>query len=179
MAFLNADFQEGRLYELARGVVVVTNVPGISHGRVVNRVGDLFALYNRDHPGRITYRAGGAECRLILPTLRSDRHPDQAVYLTPPPEVEDQRLWMQWVPAIVVEVVSKGGRRRDLIEKREEYLRLGVLEYWILDPQNRRLLALRRLGDAWEETIVPAGKTYRIHLLPGLVVDPAASLGLS
>jgi hypothetical protein len=36
-AFIEADFQEGWLYELARGVVVVTEVPGVQHGRIVGR----------------------------------------------------------------------------------------------------------------------------------------------
>jgi len=169
--FIAAEFREGWFYELGRGKVVVTDVPGVNHGRVVMRVGELFALYNAAHPGVINYRAGGQECRLRMPGLRSDRHPDQAVYLLPPPEGDDQP-WSQWVPQVVVEVLSKGGRRRDLVEKREEYLRMGVSEYWILDPKRRDLRVLRRDGDVWAETLIPSGGVHRPHLLPGLDVRP-------
>ncbi len=65
--FINADFQEGWLYELARGVVEVTGVPRPWHGRIVGRVAELFVFYNRDHPGRIEYQASKATCAVRLP----------------------------------------------------------------------------------------------------------------
>ena len=42
---------------------------------------DMFILLRSAHPGVINYRAGGGECRLRLPGMQSDRHPDQAIYL--------------------------------------------------------------------------------------------------
>jgi Uma2 family endonuclease len=173
--FIDADFQQGWLYELARGVIVVTHVPGINHGRIVLRLSDLFALYNASHRGVINYRAGGSECRIRLPGMICDRHPDQAVYLDPQPP--GNHSWTRWVPHIVVEIVSAGGEERDYVEKREEYLRVGVREYWILDPVGRRLVALARAGDTWDETVVAAGAVYRTHYLPGLEVRPEELLG--
>src|SRR4030095_10042539 len=79
--FIEADFEEGWLYELARGVIDVTQVPGPHHGGTVARFARLFILYDIAHPGIIDYRAGGGECRLRLPGMQSDRHPDQAIYL--------------------------------------------------------------------------------------------------
>jgi len=174
-AFIKADFVEGWLYELARGVVEATQVPRPRHGRVVRRVARLFDDYDEQHPGVIEYLAGGAECRLRLPTMVSDRHPDQAIYLDPEPEGPD--VWTKWVPHIVVEVVSPRGRKRDFIAKREEYLRRGGREYWILDPEKRRMHVLVRMGDAWQERIVPERGIYRTILLPGLEIRPADLLG--
>jgi Uma2 family endonuclease len=174
-AFIKADFVEGWLYELARGVVEVTQVPRPRHGRIVRRVARLFDHYDEQHPGVIKYLAGGGECRLRLPTMVSDRHPDQAIYLDPEPE--GPHVWTMWVPHIVVEVVSPRGRKRDFIAKREEYLRMGVREYWIIDPEKRRLHVLVRSGDAWQERIVPERGLYRTILLPGLEVRPAELLG--
>ena len=74
--FIEADFEEGWLYELARGVIDVTEVPGINHGRIVGRMARLFIVSEIDRPGVINYRAGGGECRLRLPGMQSDRHPD-------------------------------------------------------------------------------------------------------
>ncbi len=175
--FIQADFEDGWLYELARGVVVVTEVPGVPHGRIVGRVTRMFVRYEDQQPDVINYRAGGSECRLRLPGMASDRHPDQAIYLTPPPPGE--KPWTRWIPEIVIEVVSRGGEDRDYVEKREEYLRAGVKEYWILDPKRKRLLVLRRAGDVWEEVVVKTSETYRTHLLPGLEVHPGELLGLT
>ncbi len=173
--FINADAEEGWLYELARGVVEVTEVPGPSHGRDVRRVARLFDRYDERRPGVIKYLAGGGECRIRLPGMASDRHPDQAVYLDPEPP--GPNVWTKWVPHIVVEVVSPRGRKRDFIAKREEYLRMGVHEYWILDPKKRQMHVLARVADTWEEIVVPANGVYRTHLLPGLVVRPPELLG--
>ena len=173
--FIEADFQEGWLYELARGVIDVTEVPGPSHGRIVRRVARMFDTYEAAHPGLIRYLAGGGECRLRLPGMQSDRHPDQAVYLDAEPT--GPNVWKRWVPHIVVEVVSEGGEDRDYVEKREEYLRAGVREYWVLDPQSRRLVVLSRAGDVWEDAVIPAGVVHRSHLLPGLEVSPDGLLG--
>lgn len=42
-------------------------------------------------------------------------------------------------PDLVVEIVSKGSVIRDYVEKKEDYERFGVKEYWIIDPQNEAL----------------------------------------
>lgn len=173
--FIEADFEGGWLYELARGVIDVTEVPGPHHGRIVRRIAHLFMHYEDQHPGVINYGAGGGECRLRLPGMQSDRHPDQAIYLNAQPP--GRRVWTRWVPSLVVEVVSVGGEERDLVEKREEYLRVGVTEYWILDPSERALHVLSRAGDVWEEVVVPAGAVHRTYLLPGLEVRPEELLG--
>ncbi|HEV3167214.1 MAG TPA: Uma2 family endonuclease [Isosphaeraceae bacterium] len=169
--FITADFEEGWRYELARGVIQVVEIPGLPHGRMVGRLTQLFIVYLIAHPGVISYRAGGGECRLILPGMQSDRRPDQAVYLTPPPDDDDP--WTEWVPQIVVEVLSEGSEQRELVEKREEYLRAGVMEYWILDPAARQMLVLKRAGDTWKEARIAADATYHTHLLPGLEVSPS------
>ena len=145
--FMNADFVEGWLYELGRGRVVVTDIPGLSHGKIVMRLTSLFALYAQAHPGVIVYQAAGSDCRIRLPGMKSDRHPDQALYLTSPPPGDQP--WTEWVPGLVVEVISKGSRRRDDVEKRDEYLRIGVLEYWVIDPKKREMRVHSRAGDTW------------------------------
>lgn len=175
--FVRCDFQEGWSFELARGLVVVTDIPSFDHCRTVGRLATLFEVYNLHHPGHILYRAGGQECRVRAPGMRSDRHPDQAVYLDPEPPITDSSIWTVWVPSLVVEVVSRGSVRRDYVEKAEEYLRIGVREYWILDAGRRQMLVHRRVGDTWEKQPIAAGKAYRTPLLPGLVVRPGELLG--
>lgn len=173
--FVEADFEEGWLYELARGIVAVTEVPAPEHGDIVNRVTELFVVYWIANRPRIKYRAGGGECRLRFPGMKSDRHPDQAIYLHPRPK--GPNVWTRWIPQIVVEVVSESGEDRDYVEKREEYLAAGVLEYWILDPARRRMLVLLRLGDTWEEHLYAEDGVHRTELLPGLEVRVGDLLG--
>ena len=105
--------------------------------------------------------------------MTSERHPDRAVYLTPPPNRKNP--WNEWVPDIVVEVGSPRQEKRDYVVKREEYLAAGIREYWIVDSGKRAVLRLVRRGDVWtEETLAEKG-TLRTPLLPGFEC-PVASL---
>ncbi len=166
--FLEAEFDGRWLYELAKGVIEVTNVPGVGHALLVRQFAKLFLYYEQSHPGVIYLSGGGGECRMLMRGIQSDRHPDQSVYLVPPPS--GPHPWERWVPEIVVEVLSEGSETRDLIEKREEYLLAGVTEYWVLDPFHRMLLILQRAGNVWRELLIPADGSYRTDLLPGLEV---------
>jgi Uma2 family endonuclease len=174
--FMSADFEEGYLYELSRGVIEVSDIPGINHGRVVQRVARLFNHYDDAHPGVINYLAGGGECGIRLPGMISVRHPDQAVYLDPPPPLRNP--WTRWIPHIVVEIVSPGGEERDYTLKLEEHLRAGVSEYWIIDPATRELRILVRDADVWSESIFKEGSTYKTDLLPGLEVRLEELIGV-
>ena len=177
--FIKCGFEETGLYELARGIIVVTDIPPPEHGRIVARVWELFLFYNAAHPGLIQYQGGGSESRIRVPGMRSDRHPDFAVYLDPEPPAEGPAVWTAWVPHLIIEVVSRGSKRRDYVEKAEEYLRIGVREYWILDPARREMLVHRRVGDIWQKQPIRVGRSYRTPLLPGLIVRPAELLGLA
>ena len=91
-----------------------------------------------------------------------------SIYLTPPPDVDDDLLWTQWVPELVIEVVSPSSRHRDYHEKPEEYLRFGVKEYWIVDAAEQVLVVMRRSRGRWVKTTVRPPATHQTRLLPGL-----------
>ncbi|MBM3212307.1 Uma2 family endonuclease [Candidatus Poribacteria bacterium] len=38
------------------------------------------------------------------------------------------------IPDLVVEILSKGNKSQDRVEKFKEYQEAGILEYWIVDP---------------------------------------------
>jgi Uma2 family endonuclease len=170
--FDHAEVQEGYLYELGRGVIVVSDVPGRRH---LFQVADLrlqLSAYQLKNPRRIYVMAAGSECKLLLWDFESERHPDLSIYLRPPPEGED--FWSTWVPEIVIEVVSASSVQRDYQEKLEEYLAFGIREYWIVDADQQRMLVLRRWGRRWRETEVRPPDVYKTRLLPGFELDVAA-----
>jgi Uma2 family endonuclease len=162
--FEYAEVQEGRLYELGRGVIIVSDVPGQRHLLQLNVIRRQLHGYDFQHPSRIHTIASGSDCKILLADLESERHPDIAVYKTPPPE--EANFWASWTPEIVVEIVSPGSEQRDYVEKREEYLRFGIQEYWIVDADREEVLVLRRSAGRWIERILHALDTYRTRILP-------------
>ena len=170
--FDTAEGVEGRLYELSRGEVVVTDVPNPGHGEVVFALRQQLAAYCFTKPGVVHGVYGGAECKLLIEPTQSERHPDVAVYKTPPP-AKDSSVWSLWIPELVVEVVSPGSEQRDYVEKAEDYLHVGVAEYWIVDVARGVITVHRRSRGRWQKQELRAGARYTTHVLPGfeLVVD--------
>jgi Uma2 family endonuclease len=171
--FLDAEEEPGYRYELARGVLEVTEVPNDPHGQIVSNLYCTLALYKTSHPGVILRIGGGSEFRLWVPELVSGRNPDTAIVLHGTPK--DQRGRRR--PALVAEVVSKRGEVRDYQTKREEYLVYGVREYWIVDPQRLLVTVLTRHDDAgatdWSERVFRDGATIVSSLLPGFAATVA------
>ncbi len=172
--FAEAEGQDERIYELGRGRVTVVEIPKKRHMLLVASVRDQLQVYKSANPGRIEVIASGNECKVIIPALSSERHPDLGVYLTPPPENEDDEFWVRWVPELVVEVVSPSSRERDYDQKPEEYLRAGVREYWIVDADIRALVVLRRSRSRWIESKITSPAIDRPRLLPGLAFSIAS-----
>src|SRR5689334_15421682 len=128
--FDRAEVKEGYVYELGRGTIEVSNVPKINHGKQVQEIRDQFVKYRLEHEGAIEYISGGSDAKLMIASSESERHPDVLVYRSPEPQASDP--WWDWIPEIVVEVISESSRKRDYEIKPEEYLEFGVREYWIV-----------------------------------------------
>jgi Uma2 family endonuclease len=173
--FDTAEGSENRVYELSRGVIVVTDVPNPSHGDTVDEGKQQFAAYRVSHPGVIKRIHGGSDCKLLIAETESERHPDIAVYKTPRPG-DDSSVWADWVPEIVVEVVSVDSRKRDYEEKPDDYRAFGVQEYWIIDALEGRVRIHRRRKGQWVVKDLFPGDKYVTHVLPGFELDVAAVL---
>jgi len=173
--FEDAEAERGYLYELSRGVVTVVEIPHPFHFRLVDAIDRQLRAYQHQNPGQIVAIGGGAECKLLIEGLQSERHPELAVYKTAQPEGETSReIWRRWVPEIVIELVARSSRERDYAQKPEEYLRLGVKVNWIVDADRRVMIVMRRSRGRWTERTVRPPAGYRTRLLPGLVFSCSA-----
>ena len=170
--FDKAKPKEGYIYELNKGVIVVSDVPGRKHFFQVDETRQQLASYRANHINRIFSIASGSECKLLLWDWDTERHPDIVVYCDPPPLDDD--LWAKWIPDIVIEIVSLSSIKRDYKEKREDYLHFGVREYWIVDINREEMLALRRRANRWRPLTVRPPETYSTKLLPGFELKLAA-----
>jgi Uma2 family endonuclease len=168
--FREADEEPGYFYELARGMLEVGEVPGDQHGQIVDNLHEAFSHFRARHPGLVRRIAHGSDLRVLIPQLESDRHPDLALVFFEAPL--DQRG--RQIPALLCEVVSPGtrARRRDYDEKSDEYLAVGIQEYWIIDPEHERVTIRTFLQGAAgtptpSERIFTGDQTIASELLPG------------
>ncbi len=171
--FGEAEVEPGFRYELGRGVLEVTEVPGRPHGKIVSNLYMAIARYHHEHPGSIDRFGGGGEFYLRIPAMRSGRHPDLGVVLVDTPLDDRGRD----KPALVAEVVSARSKTRDYQTKRQEYLAFGVREYWIVDPYKRQVTTLVRRGGGeaatWEERAFGGDDVITSDVLSGIATTVA------
>ena len=166
--YFRIEVQSGYQCELARGVLEVVKIPDELHALLVFFFYQEFCHYNDRHPGLIHMYGGSNEYHFWLPDMISGRNPDIGVTLRGAPRnLEGARM-----AALAIEVVSPGkpARKRDYFTKREEYLRFGLREYWIVDRFERKVTVLVRDGDDWAERVFVDGQAAEGEVLPGFVV---------
>ncbi|MCH8309384.1 MAG: Uma2 family endonuclease [Chloroflexi bacterium] len=79
---------------------------------------------------------------------------------------------IQGAPDLVIEILSPSTETRDRGVKLNQYLRYGVREYWIIDPQERTLEVLRAGNTEFETVrVYPEGATATSPVLEGIQVE--------
>ena len=151
---------ENQVYELIRGEFCVSPSPTVDHQRLVNRLSFLLSGFVEDS------RRGEV---FIAPLgVRLSEHdvvePDLFVVL----RGDDARVTEAMVvgaPSLVIEVLSAGTARRDLVDKAALYWDAGVREYWVVDPKAKSVTQLTRGKLKWKTTRPTTALTTA--LLPG------------
>lgn len=78
--FDTCTVEGGHHYELANGVIEVSEVPAIEHGRRVMEIWTQVAAFMRTHEDVIDDVAGGSDAKLLIGSSESERHPDILTY---------------------------------------------------------------------------------------------------
>jgi len=83
--FDRAEGLPGNDYELSRGIITVVDVPNFRYLAQVDALREQLSAFRHAHPDIIHTIAGEGGCKVLIAQLNSERHPDWAVYLSPPP----------------------------------------------------------------------------------------------
>lgn len=160
-----------RLVELSDGCLEVLPMPTILHQLIAQF---LYELLN----GHVKAKKAGLVLLAPLPVrlwAGKYREPD-VVYLRPE-RVPNPRTQPEGAD-LVMEIVSEGeeSRERDLIQKRLDYARAGIPEYWIVDPQERSITVLTLDSGAYREHgTFRGGSQASSAFLPGFSVSVDAA----
>ncbi len=167
MSFEFAKVEDGYAVELARGYIVVGEAANYLHGMQIDVIMEHLRAYKISKRDAIHAIMEGGSCKLVISAWESERHPDIAIYLTPPKEKKDRTMWRTWIPDLLIEVVSASSDDRDYTDKRDEYWTLGVKEYWIVDARREQVVILRRGKADWIEKTLGPADAIETKLLPG------------
>jgi Uma2 family endonuclease len=158
---------DGKRHELIDGEHYVTPSPNTKHQKIVGALHLLIASWLEMHPvGQIflsPYDVVFSTFDIVEPDLLYLSNARAAEVLT--------ELHAKGVPELVVEILSKGTRKRDETIKRRLYERVGVSEYWMVDPAIDVIRVYRREDDRFGRPIELARTSDDVlttPLLPGL-----------
>lgn len=156
---------DGKRYELLGGELVVSPAPTPRHQRVVVN-GTVFLRRAEDAGYGFVYVAPiyvvFDEEHTTEPDLLFIR-PDQLAI------VRDDAI--HGAPALIIEVLSPGSRRRDLRVKLQLYGRFGVPHYWIADPGPRTLQPYTMTPQGYiAQPLLGADDTLACALFPGITI---------
>lgn len=161
---------DGKRHELIDGEHYVTPSPNTKHQTVCGNLHFLIRAWLEAHSvGRVFFAPFDivfTQYDVVEPDLLYMSHGRAAEILT--------SQHVTGAPEIVVEIASKGTRKRDETIKRRLYERCGVSEYWVVDPALDVVRVYRRHDGQFDRPIelsAEAGDVLTTPHLEGLTLE--------
>lgn len=162
---------EDRL-ELIKGKIFkMTPAPGASHQRQSGTIHAKLYNYLENKPCEVF----SAPFDVRLPRLSGNDkeiitvvQPDICV-ICDPAKVDERGCL--GAPDIVVEILSPGNNKKELKNKYEVYEESGVLEYWIIHPQEKTFLKYTLVNGSFQPSrLLTIGDEVTTPVLPGFTL---------
>ncbi len=160
---------DGQRYEIIDGELIMTPAPAIKHQRVVRSLIRVL--------GAFAYETGRGE--LVLPPFDvvlghcNIVKPDLLLIASEPGQIPGAQAKFEDPPDLVVEVSSPISLRIELVRKSALYARCGVPEYWVADPDRRRVIINILQDKVYIPAEPDANGSLTSRVFPELRVNPA------
>ena len=157
---------DGKRYEVLEGDLTVSPSPRTKHQRTVTMVFEVLLKATRTGHGE----AFPAPFDVVF-SEHDVTEPDLLFVTKERKDIitEDN---IQGAPDLVVEIISEGSRKRDVITKRGIYERYGVRFYWLVAPEEETVRVFELKDGAYEEPVtLKAGQQLGCALFPGVTQD--------
>ena len=161
---------DGLRHELIDGEHYVTPSPNTRHQELVGRLYLEIGLFLRQNPGMGRIFMAPFD---VLFTKWDVVEPDLLFIAGDQIDILTDKN-VQGAPALVVEILSRGTRKKDEEIKRRLFERSGVREYWIVDPERDRVSIFARQEDGSFPRVAELSREHSdvltTKLMPGLTI---------
>ncbi|MEJ7593472.1 MAG: Uma2 family endonuclease [Planctomycetaceae bacterium] len=164
-------FHTNRMAELVNGRLEILPMPTLKHQRILRW---LLGMFEGAAPGGSTTLFAPLPTRLFPGTIRE---PD-LLYIAPENAPGPDVDYPTHID-LALEIVSPGkdARQRDYEDKRVDYARAAISEYWIVDPLENQVTVLVLQDSIYtEHGVFRIGDVASGLLLPALSIDVRAML---
>jgi Uma2 family endonuclease len=159
---------DGRRHELIDGDHYVTPSPNTKHQIIVLNLATALQTHLRVHRAGAVFVAPFDVVFTDLDVVEPD-----LLYISRERADILTAQHVRGVPDLVVEILSPGTRRTDEVIKRKLYERVGVPEYWVIDPELETVKIYRRTDHGFArvaELSVEAADALTTPILPDFSV---------
>jgi len=155
--------EDGKRHEIIDGEHYVTPSPTTKHQTVVSNLHFLLRLFLRDRPHDRLWTAPFdvvlSEADVVQPDL---------VYVSGARREIVNESNVKGAPDLLIEVLSPGNRRTDLVTKRHLYEKFCVAEYWVIDPEIETVQVHHLRDGRYHRHELEKGSSLTSALFPGL-----------
>ncbi|MBX2915463.1 MAG: Uma2 family endonuclease [Cyclobacteriaceae bacterium] len=139
---------EGTLAEVIDKTLYLSPTPITAHQRIVRKLSTEIDSYLTDKSiGELFF----APFDVFLDSDSNAVQPDLLVVLNTNKHIIDEAGTIHGVPDLIIEVLSPGNKKHDLITKKALYEKFGVKEYWVVDPAEKQAIGFGLKNNKYEE----------------------------
>lgn len=153
---------ENREFELIDGNLIISEMAGVSHQRMVKKLGRAISDFIDENHGICEVFDVGVnvyldenEYTLVIPDITVICNPDRIT-----------EKGIEGAPDFVIEVVSPSTRQTDYHKKLHKYMDVGVTEYWIVD-MDREMVSVCINGEPMQVTIYSFTDEIPVYIYDG------------
>ena len=173
-SFTYADYlswDDGMRYEIIDGAAYVMDSPSARHQRISRELAGVIWLFLKDKPNNI--------CEVFPAPFDVRLFPDEnylddtvmqpdILVVCDKSKLADGRA-CKGAPDLIIEILSQSSVLMDRKVKAEKYLKAGVREYWIVNPESLDILVNSLADGRYVPTLYK--DTVMSSVPPGLTVD--------
>jgi len=155
-------------YQLINGEVFQMASPSVTHQAVLMEMSIQFGNWLKGKPCQVF--ASPLDVRLFPKKDKSDNTVVQPDLLVVCDKNKIARNSIDGSPDLVIEIVSPSNTHSELFLKFQYYLEAGVREYWVIDPETKKVQVHIYENGHYISTIYKDNVTIPVTILPGLEI---------
>ena len=137
---------EGTLAEVIDNTLCVSPTPTLKHQRLTRKLSTQLDHYVSMHDrGEIFY----APLDVFLDSEANAVQPDIFFISKENAVMLNTDGTVRGIPDLIIEILSPGNRKHDLVIKKDLYEKFGVKEYWIVDPDTKEVVGYKHQDDRY------------------------------
>lgn len=138
---------EGTHAELIENTLYMSPTPVSNHQRVIIKLVVQLSLHTDANKIGEVFTA---PLDVYLDDAHNAVQPDIFFIAKANAKIVEDNGHVHGAPDLIVEVLSPGNRKHDLITKKNLYEKFGVKEYWIIDPETKRAIGYQLRNKTFE-----------------------------